>query len=267
MASEIQIIDQTANAWQKAARSRIAYMTAGQDVETQMLERQRFEDVMRLQAEGDFEGAEQASKIYDILKAQLDARHELSRFDAETLTIQKQIQDNDEKHYKLYESFSAAQSARQQKEREYARFEKDTDQIVMDDKTFRWYERKAARYQKEIEALKLAEEQAFATYQNFDNGAGELKTRELQRVALVSRTSLGVDQAASAYDQFTATNGNVLGYEFTKQFRDTLNQTAIDSYTDIERAVKETSLDGYNNIERAVKQGVAEGIGLLLEVK
>jgi len=44
-------------------------MTAGQDVETQMLERQRFEDVMRLQAEGDYEGAEQANKIYDVLKA------------------------------------------------------------------------------------------------------------------------------------------------------------------------------------------------------
>ena len=63
----------------------------------------------------------------------------------------------------------------------------------MDDKTYRWYERKVARYEKDIQSLKLAEEQAWNTYQNFDNGAGQLKTRELQRMALVGRTSLGVD--------------------------------------------------------------------------
>lgn len=252
LASEIQIIDQTASAWQKAARSRIAYMTAGQDVETQMLERQRFEDVMRLQAEGDYEGAEQANKIYDVLKAQIEAKHELAKFDAETLTIRKQIKDNDEKQYKLYESFSAAQDARMQKEKEYAKFEKDTDEIVMDDKTYRWYQRKASRYQQEIGSLKLAEEQAWSTYQNFDNGSDQLKTREIQRMALASRTSLAVDQAALAYDQFNAANGNVLGYEFTQQFKDTLTQTSIESY---------------NNIEKAIKQGVAEGIGLLMAVK
>lgn len=139
-------------------------MTAGQDVETQMLERQRFEDVMRLQAEGDYDGAEQANKIYDVLKAQIEAKHELARFDAETLTIRKQITDNDEKQYKLYESFSAAQDARMKKEKEYAKFEKDTDEIVMDDKTYRWYQRRASRYQKEIDSLKLAEEQAWSTY-------------------------------------------------------------------------------------------------------
>jgi len=88
----------------------------------------------------------------------------LARFDAETLTIRKQITDNDEKQYKLYESFSAAQDARMKKEKEYAKFEKDTDEIVMDDKTYRWYQRKASRYQQEIDSLKLAEEQAWSTY-------------------------------------------------------------------------------------------------------
>lgn len=44
---EIQAIDAESNAWQRATRSKIAYMTAGQDAETQMLERHRFEDMIQ----------------------------------------------------------------------------------------------------------------------------------------------------------------------------------------------------------------------------
>ena len=80
-------------------------MTAGQDVETQMLERHRFEDMIQFQAAGDMEGADQVSKIYDILQAQLQAKHELAKFDKETLAIEEKIKDNKDKEWKIYEAY------------------------------------------------------------------------------------------------------------------------------------------------------------------
>lgn len=227
-------------------------MTAGQDVETQMLERHRFEDMIQFQAAGDTEGADQVSKIYDILQAQLQAKHELARFDKETLAIEEKIKDNKEKEWKIYEAYLAAEDAHDRKKKEYQKFEHDTDQIVMDDKTYRWYQRKARRYEADIAKLEAEKEKAWQDWQNYDIGGDELKTRQLQRAALVGRTGLAIDQAAFAYDQAVAMNGERLNFEFTEEFRKTFEQTSRES----EEA-----------LVRAIKEGVSDGIGLLLEVK
>ncbi len=249
---EVKDIQAANEAWQKAARSRIAYMTAGQDVETQMLERQRFEDVMRLQASGDYEGAEQANKIYDLLAAQLQAKQQLMRFDEESAVLEKQVGDNEEKKLQLMKQAIAAQDAYNAKVRERDKFEKDTDNIVMSDSQYKWYQRKSRQYDRDLEKLKTAWDDAERAYENYDIGDGELATRKLQRIALVGRTSLATDTAAWNYDQSVAANGNLLGFEFSQQFKDTLTQTSKESY---------------DSIAKAVKDGVAEGIGLLMEVK
>ena len=249
---EVKDIQAANEAWQKAARSRIAYMTAGQDVETQMLERQRFEDVMRLQASGDYEGAEQANKIYDLLAAQLQAKQQLMRFDEESAVLEKQVGDNEEKKLQLMKQAIAAQDAYNAKVRERDKFEKDTDNIVMSDSQYKWYHRKSRQYDRDLEKLKTAWDDAERAYENYDIGDGELATRKLQRIALVGKTSLAADTAAMNYDQFVGAKGNLLGIEFTQQFKDTLAQTSKESY---------------DSIARAVKDGVAEGIGLLMEVK
>ena len=249
---EVKDIQAANEAWQKAARSRIAYMTAGQDVETQMLERQRFEDVMRLQASGDYEGAEQANKIYDLLAAQLQAKQQLMRFDEESAVLEKQVGDNEEKKLQLMKQAIAAQDAYNAKVRERDKFEKDTDNIVMSDSQYKWYQRKSRQYDRDLEKLKTAWDDAERAYENYDIGDGELATRKLQRIALVGKTSLAADTAAMNYDQFVGAKGNLLGIEFTQQFKDTLAQTSKESY---------------DSIARAVKDGVAEGIGLLMEVK
>lgn len=249
---EIKDIQSANAAWQQAARSRIAYMTAGQDLETQMLERQRFEDVMQLQAVGDYEGAEQANKIYDLLAAQLQAKQQLLKFDEETAVIEKQLGANEEKKLNLMKAAIAAQDAYNAKVRERDKYEKDTDSMVMNNSQYRQYQRRAKQYDRDIDKLRTAWEDAERAYEEYDIGDSELATRNLQRMALVGRTSLATDTAAFNYDQFVAQNGNILGYEFTQQFKDTLTQTSKESY---------------DSIARAVKDGVAEGIGLLMEVK
>lgn len=249
---EIKDIEAASNAWQQAARSKIAYMTAGQDIETQMLERQRFEDVMRLQAAGDYEGAEQANKMYDVLNAELQAKQQIMKFDEETALIEKQVLDNDEKKVQLMKQAVAAQEAYNRKIAEREKFDKDTDKIVMTDAQYKQYQRRMRSYDRDIDKLKTAWEDAERIYENYDTGDNELATRQLQRMALVGRTSLATDQAALNYDQFMMQNGDRLGIQFTQQFKDTLTQTSKDSY---------------DNLAKAVKDGVAEGIGLLMEVK
>jgi hypothetical protein len=45
------------------------YYNVNADMDIQKLERERFEDIVALQAEGDFEGADQANALYDFYKA------------------------------------------------------------------------------------------------------------------------------------------------------------------------------------------------------
>ena len=122
---EITAIDQASKAWQNAARQKIAYMTAGQDAESQLLEWQRFQDVSTMQMYGDEEGAQQVEKIYDILKAQLDVKQKLMKFDAETLVVEKSINDQWEKREKIGEKQIAAYDNMRRKEKELAEWESD----------------------------------------------------------------------------------------------------------------------------------------------
>lgn len=249
---EIQAIDAESNAWQRATRSKIAYLTAGQDVETQMLARHRFEDVIQYQAAGDMEGADQVSKIYDILQAQLDAKQQIKKFDEETLAVEDKIRANREKESKLYDAYLAAQENWERKKTEYKNFEAETDQIVMDEKTYGWYRKKRRQYLRDIDKLNAEKELAWQTMTNFDVGEGELDARRLQRAALIGRTGLAVDQAAFAYDQAVAQNGERLNFEFTEEFR---------------QAFEKSSRESEAALVEAITKGVSEGIGLLLQVK
>ena len=63
---------------------------------------------------------------------------------------------------------------------------------------------------------------------------------------------LGVDQSALAYDINIGKNGNLLGLQFTDEFKQSL---------------AESSKESYDNLERAITEGVKEGIAQLMEVK
>ena len=63
---------------------------------------------------------------------------------------------------------------------------------------------------------------------------------------------LGVDQSALAYDINIGENGNLLGLQFTDEFKQSL---------------AESSKESYDNLERAITEGVKEGIAQLMEVK
>ena len=100
-------LDKLNAAWQKATLAKVSYANADKDIEMQLLERQRFEDVLTLQSQGDTEGAEQASRLYDVWKAQLQAKKELAQYDAETAAIEKKLEDTENRRWFLLDKIAA----------------------------------------------------------------------------------------------------------------------------------------------------------------
>lgn len=68
----------------------------------------------------------------------------------------------------------------------------------------------------------------------------------------MGKAGLRVDQAAFAYDQAVAQNGERLNFEFTEDFR---------------QAFEKASRESEAALVKAITEGVSSGIGLLLEVK
>lgn len=95
-------------------------------------------------------------------------------------------------------------------------------------------------------------EDELQTFDASSTGMIELATRRKQRAVLADQLMLGVDQSAWKYDQNVMANGNLIGWEFTDEFKQTL---------------AESSKESYDNLERAITEGVKQGIGQLMEVK
>ena len=72
-----------AEAYRTAAKAKMGLLTAGMGAEEQRLERERFEDVLTLHANGyDSAAVEQVEAVYDVLKAELAVKKELAKIDA-----------------------------------------------------------------------------------------------------------------------------------------------------------------------------------------
>ena len=99
--------------------------------------------------------------------------------------------------------------------------------------------------------LRRLEEQVEAIDSD-NSGMWELAAREKQRAVLADKLMLGVDQSAWSYDKFVNERGNLLGIDFSEEFKQTL---------------AESSKESYDNLEKAITEGVRQGIGQLMEVK
>jgi hypothetical protein len=89
----------------------------------QLLERERFEDIMTLTNEGDIAGAEQANKLYDVYAAMLQAKKEMAQYDAETAAIEKKLEDTENKRWMILDKIAAAEKDVRAKEAEKEKVE------------------------------------------------------------------------------------------------------------------------------------------------
>ena len=242
---EAKKINNIQAAWMRANKARNDYNNANQDIEIQQLERERFEDILKLQGEGDYEGAEQANKLYDFYRKQLEAKKELQKFDQETYELQQKQIQGDEKRYQLVQKIWAQQDAVRQAEKDI----KD----IEDSKTGATSEQEYLRQLRVAHQRHYSANRKLVGYQeeldNYDRNSStydlEMATRLKNRAVLADRLRIDIDQAAWNYDQYINQNGNSLGISFNKDYIEQLAQNSKDTANDLAEAVKIGIKEGF----------------------
>lgn len=245
---QISHIDKMSAAWKKATTAKMAYANADKDMELQLLERHRFEDIMQLEDAGDLAGAEQANKLYDVYKAMIEAKKQMAQFDAETANIEKELADTEDKRWLILEKIAAATKDVQEKEREQQRVE----EIATSEKEYRALKLRAdQKHYSAVRRLRAAEQELEA-FDASDTGQLQLATRAKERMTLADKLNLGIDQAAWDYDKNVIENGNSLQIKFEDDFK---------------MALAQGSKESADALAEAVAKGVEQGVGALLELK
>lgn len=250
--SEIGNIDKLRQAWTKVHKAKNDYYNSNEDLEIQKLERDRFEDIVALEAEGDYEGAEQANAIYDFLRAQLEAKKQIATFDRESAVLNGQIEDATSKEARLVEKQLELETRMVHLKKEREKIETD-DHVGHDARSYRRLvainenEQRKIRYQQRQNEIAISN-----ANKEIDAYQLDLATRQNRRVLLADQLNLGIDKAAWNYDKSLIQNGNLLGFNFTDDFIEKFNEAGKQSTDDL---------------VKAIANGVSEGIGRLLEAK
>ncbi len=226
-------INAEAEAWRTAARAKVAYLSAGMDAEDQRLEREKFEDVLALQANGYGETEiQQVEAIYDVLKAELDVRREMERIEA------KEAEENAkvlEQRNKLAEASQRESEAAywQMKVREQIKKLEEWDFEGAERTTDKERDRRLRFARRELVAANRARQQAGDEYDAIRAKMADVDTLEatqaLRRATAMDVANLARDRAAMAYDKATA-NGDALGLQFSEGYIQYVRQSTEQSY-------------------------------------
>lgn len=225
----IQKINAQAQSYQRLAKVASEFFNAGEDKDIQQLERERFEDITRLQAMGEYDAADQANKIYDVLKQEMETKKQILAYDRETdqqeaamLSKREQASKLLEKEKKLKEEQWTLQGWKDELDAGLSNAEIDKNQSQIN-----------ARLKQIDRELQNLNKEADTLADDMDVYEIESATRAVNRANLVDKLFLEGDKAALEYDKSIASNGNLLGIEFTKDFMEKFNQSSIDSYNEL----------------------------------
>lgn len=246
----IQKINAQSQSWQRLAKAASDFYNAGEDKDIQQLERERFEDVLRLQSMGDYDAADQANLMYDVLKQQLEAKKQILAYDDETDMKEAEILKKQEKAAKLLDKVDSLK-----KEQWTLQGWKDELDAGLSNPEITKNQSQINSRLRQIEnELQNAEKEASSLADDIDAFHVESATREVRRATLVDRLNLEGDRTAVEYDRSIASNGNLLGVEFTKDFMTQFNKASVDSYNELK------------NIELNT-QSLADKLDVLLQMK
>lgn len=190
---EAQQVDKLAAAWIKTTRAKNAYNNLGMDAAEQALERNRFEDVLRYQLEGDTAGAEQINAVYDIQKSMLAAKKEMVKYDQETEILYKKQEAREEARFKLLEKIAAEEKNVEKKKQELQYAEDYGDNA----KTVEEHERAIEKANKRLEQARIKLQNVKQDLEVFDEDTSldeEIKARQAGRDLLGQRLSLTIDK-------------------------------------------------------------------------
>lgn len=225
----IQKINSQAQSYQRLAKAASDFYMAGEDKDIQQLERERFEDITRLQAMGEYDAADQANKIYDVLKQEMEAKKQILAYDRETdqqeaamLSKRQQAAQLLEKEKKLKDEQWTLQGWKDELDAGLSNAEIDKNQSQIN-----------ARLKQIDRELQNLNKEADTLADDMDAYEVESATRQINRATLVDKLQLDSDKAALEYDKSMQSHGNLIGLEFTKEFIEDFNQNAIDSYNEL----------------------------------
>ena len=240
----IDNIKAEAEAYRAAARAKFTYLSAGMDAQEQRLERERFEDILTLQANGYDESAiKQVEAIYDVLKAELDISRKIEAVRAkerEELIKQKELRDklaeaSDKETRAIFWNSDVRKKVEDLENWEFA----DADRVTTKER-----DRRLAAARKELAASEIAVERAGDEWQAIKgklDATGKLsETQALRRATVLDEAYLARDRAAAAYDQATA-NGDALGLQFGEGYIQYLRQSTEQSYRALLEIQKNTA--------------------------
>ena len=232
-------INQQALAYTRLSKAASDFANAGEDQDIQRLERERFEDMLTLQSQGEYEAAEQASKVYDILRQELEAKKELANYDEESLRLETQRAAKEQEAFKFLDKVDKLKS---QKQALQARLDElDDDEKITSkeayDRLARPLNARIANIDKQLDA---AEAQAEKYAAELDEGDLAALTRERNRSTLADKLNLDRDKLFWNYDSYTGENGNPLGFNFSEEFIKQAAESSKQSYNEL-KSIKDNT--------------------------
>lgn len=218
-----------AQSYTRLSKAQSELRNAGEDSEVQRLERERFEDVLRLQSMGDYDAADQANKMYDVLKQELETKKQIRNYDEETNRQEAAILKKREQANRLLDKADSllAEKAKLEQWKE----ELDAGMSMADiDKNQAQINARIKQIERD---LRLTEKEANAVADDLDAYDIDSVTRQANRATLVDRLNLEGDKLALELDKSVSSSGNLLGVEFAKEVVDNFNKASTDSYNEL----------------------------------
>ena len=233
-----------AEAYRTAAKAKMGLLTAGMGAEEQRLERERFEDVLTLQANGyDSAAVEQVEAVYDVLKAELAVKKELAKIDAaEDAAAAKRTETRNKMSAAVERENDAILAISRLREdlQKLEDWDFDDAELVSDKERNR-------RMRKVRGELRAAEAERDKAQHDYDALKATLMPEDVESATIALRHATAVDaamlardRAALAYDQATA-GGDLLGFSFNEEFVKQLNQSSLDSYRTLVQIQEDTA--------------------------
>ena len=238
----IQRINAQTQAYTRLSKAKSDFDNSGADMETQKLERERFEDMLALQANGEYDRAEQVSKIYDVYRQELEAKKQMANYDEETLRQEEQRAAKEQEAYKWLEKIDKLSDQKKYWQEKLDTIQSDTS-INLSQKDYDKLEAKALRKIGAIDKqLDAAEAQAQKYMADIDEGDWQSLTRERNRATLADKLNLDRDKLLWSYGQAVQQSGTDYGFKFSNDYIKQSYQSSMDSYTEL-KSIKDNTED------------------------
>lgn len=202
-------------------------------MEIQKLERERFEDILALQANGEYDRAEQVSKIYDIYRQELDAKKQIANYDEETLRFETERAAKEQEAYRWLDKIDKLTEKQKYWKDQMSKLEEDTS-MQIGSKDYDKLEAKISRNLNAVEKqLDAAEAQVQKYVADIDAGDIESLTRQRNRATLADKLNLDRDKLLWDYGKAIDTTGTDYGFKFSDDFIKQNFEATQKSYTEL----------------------------------